>query len=51
VTWFNSIPFDAMHAAGNALFLRLLGVRTVRVLERYRRRFHWERAADEPRQV
>ncbi len=44
VTWFNSLAFDAMHAAGNALFLGLLGVRTVRVLERYHRRFHWERA-------
>jgi energy-coupling factor transport system substrate-specific component len=44
VTWFNSLAFDAMHAAGNALFLGLLGVRTVRILERYHRRFHWERA-------
>jgi len=43
VTWLNSLAFDAMHAAGNALFLGLLGVRTVQVLERYHRRFHWER--------
>ncbi len=43
MTWFNSLLFDAMHAAGNALFLGLLGVRTVRLLERYHRRFHWER--------
>ena len=43
VTWFNSLAFDAMHAVGNALLLGLLGARTVRVLERYHRRFHWER--------
>ncbi len=51
VTWLNSIPFDAMHAAGNALFLGLLGVRTVKVLERYRRRFHWERVSEGSREV
>lgn len=41
VTWAASIPFDIMHAAGNAVFLGLLGVRTVRVLERYRGQFTW----------
>ena len=53
VTWIASIPFDAMHAAGNALFLGLLGVRTIRILERYNARFSWvwlgdgeERATD-----
>jgi energy-coupling factor transport system substrate-specific component len=43
VTWAASIPFDIMHAAGNAVFLGLLGVRTVRVLERYRGQFTWVR--------
>jgi energy-coupling factor transport system substrate-specific component len=41
ITWVASIPFDVMHAAGNALFLGLLGVRTIRVLERYNGRFSW----------
>jgi len=43
VTWAASIPFDIMHAAGNAFFLGLLGVRTIRVLERYHGRFAWVR--------
>lgn len=43
VTWANSIWFDVIHAAGNGLFLALLGVKTVRVLERYHRRFNWVR--------
>jgi energy-coupling factor transport system substrate-specific component len=41
VTWVASIPFDLMHSAGNALFLGLLGVRTIRILERYNGRFSW----------
>ncbi len=44
VTLLNSVGFDAMHAAGNALFLGLLGVRTIRILERYHKRFNWVRA-------
>jgi len=45
VTLLGSVGFDVMHAAGNALFLGLLGVRTIRILERYHRRFNWVRAA------
>jgi energy-coupling factor transport system substrate-specific component len=41
VTWAASIPFDVMHAAGNALFLGLLGVKTIHILERYHGRFSW----------
>lgn len=41
VTMLNSVGFDVMHAAGNALFLGLLGVRTIRILERYHKRFSW----------
>jgi energy-coupling factor transport system substrate-specific component len=41
ITWMASIPFDMMHAAGNAFFLGLLGVRTIRILERYHARFSW----------
>ncbi len=50
VTWASSIWFDGMHALGNALFLGLLGVRTVAVLKRYHGRFHWVRVreGDEP---
>jgi energy-coupling factor transport system substrate-specific component len=47
VTWAASVPFDVMHAAGNALFLGFLGVRTVRILSRYHRRFHWVRRESE----
>ncbi|MFW6056868.1 MAG: ECF transporter S component [Chloroflexota bacterium] len=43
VTWLNSIWFDALHAVGNAFFLGLFGVKTVRLLERYRQRFNWVR--------
>ncbi|HHE41081.1 MAG TPA: ECF transporter S component [Dehalococcoidia bacterium] len=43
VTWLNSIWFDLIHAVGNGFFLALLGVRTVRVLERYHCRFNWVR--------
>lgn len=42
VTWAASIPFDIMHAVGNAIFLGLLGIRTIRILERYHGRFSWE---------
>jgi len=41
VTWAASVPFDVMHAVGNALFLGLLGVKTIRILERYHGRFSW----------
>ena len=41
ITWIGSIPFDVMHAAGNALFLALFGVRTIRILERYHGQFSW----------
>ncbi len=46
VTWMASLPFDVMHAAGNALFLGLLGIRTIRILERYHGRFEWVRQED-----
>ncbi len=46
VTWLASLPFDVMHSLGNALFLGLLGVRTIRILERYHRRFQWVRQED-----
>ena len=36
VTMLNSLWFDTLHAAGNALFLGLFGKRTVMILKRYR---------------
>ncbi len=42
VTWGMSVLFDVFHGIGNALLLGLLGVRTIRILERYHKRFHWE---------
>ena len=47
VTWAASIPFDVMHAVGNALFLGFLGVRTIHILSRYHRRFYWVRRKSE----
>jgi energy-coupling factor transport system substrate-specific component len=43
VTWLASIPFDVMHAAGNGIFLGFLGVKTIRILQRYHGRFTWLR--------
>jgi energy-coupling factor transport system substrate-specific component len=37
-----SIWFDTFHAVGNAIFLGLFGVRTIRILERFRARFNWK---------
>jgi len=37
----NSIWFDTFHAIGNAVFLGLFGVRTITILERFRKRFNW----------
>ncbi len=37
----NSIWFDTFHAIGNALFLGLFGMKTIAILERYRKRFNW----------
>ena len=37
----NSIWFDTFHAVGNAIFLGLFGMRTIAILERFRKRFSW----------
>jgi energy-coupling factor transport system substrate-specific component len=37
----SSLWFDASHAIGNAIFLGLFGVRTIAILERYKKRFSW----------
>ena len=39
VTQINTIWFDTFHAIGNAVFMALLGAKTLVVLQRFRRRF------------
>jgi energy-coupling factor transport system substrate-specific component len=41
-----TIWFDTMHAAGNALFMGILGHRTIVILERFKRRFTWTKATN-----
>jgi len=37
----SSLWFDTSHAIGNAVFLGLFGVRTIAILQRYKKRFSW----------
>jgi len=37
--WF--VWFDSFHAIGNAIFLGLLGRKTIIILERFRKKFQW----------
>jgi energy-coupling factor transport system substrate-specific component len=37
-----SFPFDLTHALGNFLFLGFFGERTIRILQRYKQRFHFQ---------
>ncbi len=41
VTETNSLWFDTFHAIGNAIFLGLFGVKTIAILDRFRKRFNW----------
>ena len=41
LTQLSSVWLDTFHAAGNALFLGLLGPRTIAILERFKKRFTW----------
>lgn len=36
-----SVWFDTFHAIGNALFLGFFGVKTIAILDRFRKRFNW----------
>ena len=38
----NSLWFDTFHAIGNAIFLGLFGMKTIAILERFRKRFNWK---------
>ena len=37
----NSIWFDTFHAIGNVIFLGLFGMKTIAILERFKKRFNW----------
>lgn len=37
----NSLWFDTFHAIGNAVFLGLFGMKTIAILERFKKRFNW----------
>ena len=37
----NSVWFDTFHAIGNVIFLGLFGMKTIGILERFRKRFNW----------
>ena len=39
VTQLNTIWFDTFHAIGNAMFLGILGMKTISVMERFKKRF------------
>lgn len=41
VIQFSSIWFDTFHAAGNAIFLGVFGLKTITILERFKKRFNW----------
>ncbi len=40
----NSVWFDTFHAIGNVIFLGLFGMKTIAILERFRKRFGWKMA-------
>ena len=41
VTQLNSLWFDTFHAIGNAIFLGVLGSKTIAILDRFEKRFKW----------
>jgi energy-coupling factor transport system substrate-specific component len=45
VTQLSTVWFDTLHAAGNAFFLGVLGMRTIAILQRFKRRFSVEYSA------
>jgi len=46
VTEINSLWFDTFHATGNALFMGLFGMKTIAILERFRKRFNWRLSSE-----
>jgi len=42
ISQLNSIWFDTAHALTNALFLGMLGPKTITILDRFRKRFQWD---------
>ena len=41
VAQLNSVWFDTFHAIGNTIFLGLFGMKTIGILERFKKRFNW----------
>jgi energy-coupling factor transport system substrate-specific component len=39
LTQINTVWFDTLHAIGNAIFMGILGMKTIAILERFKRRF------------
>lgn len=37
----SSVWFDTFHAVGNAIFLGLFGMKTISILDRFKKRFNW----------
>ena len=42
ISQLNSLWFDTAHAAANAIFLGLLGKKTIDILERFHKKFQWQ---------
>ena len=42
ISLLNSLWFDTAHAAANAIFLGLLGRKTIDILERFHKKFQWQ---------
>ena len=42
ISQLNSLWFDTAHAVGNAIFLGLMGKKTIAILERFHKKFQWQ---------
>ena len=42
ISQLNSLWFDTAHAVANAIFLGLLGKKTIAILERFHKKFQWQ---------
>ncbi len=48
ISQLNTVWFDTAHAAANAIFLGLLGQKTIVIFERFRKKFQWGEVAGDP---
>jgi len=44
----NSLWFDTFHAIGNVFFLGIFGMKTIAILERFKKRFSWKLSTSAP---